>query len=438
MSQAFGDRSSAILRGRHERHAALRSVAADVAEIAHGALLTRAYTTDQQLIVSELVTAFKSLFERRDDDRALPLIEFRPELRLGRDVLVPDFAVWLRAPRTRSARADALGHYSNSCYAVCPDWICEILLVESENVMRTAKLPLYAAKGVRHAWLLEPRNMTLEVLEVRNGAWERLELYHGRGRVHAAPLDEIEIDLAELWPSRSEWSQAIEAARAAVGEELEVLSQRGLSEIKALGAIGAMLPCARHVDFEAMHSPVRLLRAWSYIERQIHIEQALSLARLEIAAEANAHAHLSKDEHTALYEEHMLASISCGLEHDEDGSWLSLDELKTHLEETLARRQQERLADSPPLRAEVEAEVAQYTRTGELTTQLRRRVIEGPGTRFIARDVWSVLVSRVLDCEAASRTLLDTRLGAKLDRLRQLYEGVWLEPTCPSAEMKAL
>ncbi len=61
------------------------------------------------------------------------------------------------------------------------------------------KLPLYAAEKVRHAWLIEPLQHTLEVLRNEGGRWLLLATFAGEGKVRAEPFDAIELELAALW-----------------------------------------------------------------------------------------------------------------------------------------------------------------------------------------------------------------------------------------------
>ncbi|MDP2811069.1 MAG: Uma2 family endonuclease, partial [Rhodocyclaceae bacterium] len=86
-----------------------------------------------------------------------------PELHLDADILVPDLAGWRRDRMPKLPET--------AWFELAPDWVCEILSPSTAKVDRAEKLPLYAAQGVRHAWLVDPDLRTLEVFENREGKW---------------------------------------------------------------------------------------------------------------------------------------------------------------------------------------------------------------------------------------------------------------------------
>lgn len=116
-----------------------------------------------------------------------------PELHLvEREPVIPDLAGW---------RVERMPELPETAYfALAPDWICEVLSKSTETVDRSEKLPLYAAHGVAHVWLLDPIAKTLEVHTLGDAArWREVRTYAGDARVCAAPFDAIELDLAALW-----------------------------------------------------------------------------------------------------------------------------------------------------------------------------------------------------------------------------------------------
>ncbi len=113
-----------------------------------------------------------------------------PELHLGEDVLVPDLAGW---------RRERMSVVPEGHIALAPDWLCEVLSRSTERMDRIEKMPIYAAAGVQHAWLVNPRLRTLEAFRLVDGAWQVIGLHQEADRVRVAPFDAIELDLALLW-----------------------------------------------------------------------------------------------------------------------------------------------------------------------------------------------------------------------------------------------
>ena len=93
------------------------------------------------------------------------IILFEPELHLGRDILVPDLAGWLRSRLPAVPPTPFL--------ELAPDWACEVVSPGSERMDRERKLPIYARERVSHVWLVDPLERMVEVyrLEVMATAW---------------------------------------------------------------------------------------------------------------------------------------------------------------------------------------------------------------------------------------------------------------------------
>ncbi|MCA9575068.1 MAG: Uma2 family endonuclease, partial [Myxococcales bacterium] len=85
-----------------------------------------------------------------------------PEVHFGEHVLVPDLAGW------RRERMPELPDVA--FFELAPDWVCEVLSPSTAGFDRVKKLPIYAAHGVAHAWLVDPSEKTLEVLELTEGS----------------------------------------------------------------------------------------------------------------------------------------------------------------------------------------------------------------------------------------------------------------------------
>lgn len=64
---------------------------------------------------------------------------------------------------------------------------------------RVRKLPIYAAAGVEHVWLVDPLQRTLEVLALRAGSYSLVGLFEGETLIRAQPFEAIELNLGILW-----------------------------------------------------------------------------------------------------------------------------------------------------------------------------------------------------------------------------------------------
>ena len=116
-----------------------------------------------------------------------------PELHLeavGRPI-VPDVAGW---------RVERMPELPDTAYfTIAPDWVCEVISKSTEALDRAKKMPVYAAAGVKHVWLVNPIAKTLEVYRRVEGAWHLVHAYSDEGIIRAEPFDAIEIELARWW-----------------------------------------------------------------------------------------------------------------------------------------------------------------------------------------------------------------------------------------------
>lgn len=115
-----------------------------------------------------------------------------PELHLGADILVPDLAGWRRE---RLPRVPDAPHFELS-----PDWVCEVVSPSMGQLDRARKLPAYARQQVAFAWLVDPRQRTLEVYKLRDGQWVLVATHAQDERVRAEPFEAVELELGALWP----------------------------------------------------------------------------------------------------------------------------------------------------------------------------------------------------------------------------------------------
>lgn len=125
------------------------------------------------------------------------IIFVEPELHLGRkpDIVVPDLAGW----RRERVPDDLLDDDAPAAITLAPDWVCEVLSESTEAKDRGKKRRIYRREAVRHYWIVDPRDRTLEVYRLDNGRWNELDTFEGDAVVRAEPFDAIELDLSVLW-----------------------------------------------------------------------------------------------------------------------------------------------------------------------------------------------------------------------------------------------
>lgn len=116
---------------------------------------------------------------------------YEVEVKLGEHLLVPDFAGWKRERFPTELR--------DNWIPVAPDWVCEILSPSSLRTDKIKKMPVYAQFNVAHAWLIDPRDKTLDVYRLESGRWSLLGSFVEDDKARAEPFQEIEIDLEDLW-----------------------------------------------------------------------------------------------------------------------------------------------------------------------------------------------------------------------------------------------
>jgi Uma2 family endonuclease len=114
-----------------------------------------------------------------------------PELHLGDDILVPDLAGW---------RRERMPVFPDvAWFDLVPDWVCEILSPSTARLDRIEKMPIYAADGVAHLWLIDPILRTLEAYENQHGRWSLIAAHAGQDQIRVPPFDAVALDLSGLW-----------------------------------------------------------------------------------------------------------------------------------------------------------------------------------------------------------------------------------------------
>ena len=106
--------------------------------------------------------------------------------------MVPDLAGW---------RRETMPEYPDAAYFdIAPDWVCEVLSPSTRRIDLGDKREIYAHKGVRHLWFVDPNAKTLEAFELRDGQWLLLATLTDSDPVSLPPFDAITFPLDALWP----------------------------------------------------------------------------------------------------------------------------------------------------------------------------------------------------------------------------------------------
>jgi Uma2 family endonuclease len=120
------------------------------------------------------------------------IILMEPELHLSGDALVPDLAGWRRERMPVMPDTPA--------FSMAPDWVCEVASPSTTSIDRGPKMRIYAREGVRHLWLIEPLEESLEVYRLaEDGCLRVRSVYGGAATVRAEPFDEVPLELGALW-----------------------------------------------------------------------------------------------------------------------------------------------------------------------------------------------------------------------------------------------
>ncbi len=60
-------------------------------------------------------------------------------------------------------------------------------------------MPIYAHYGVAYAWLVDPKQRSLEAYALDDGEWRLLSEASSNDTIAVAPFDALQLDLISLW-----------------------------------------------------------------------------------------------------------------------------------------------------------------------------------------------------------------------------------------------
>ena len=185
--------SEALARRRATYQDVLDTPAHQVAEIVDGTLHTHPRPAMPHARASSVLG--RKIGAPYDDEVDGPggwWIIDEPELHLSEDILVPDLAGW---------RRERMPEYPETAYVtLAPDWVCEVLSASTRRLDLQGKRPVYAREEVRHLWLVDPTDRTLEAFELRKGEWVLIAAAKDHDSISIRPFDAITFSLGDLWP----------------------------------------------------------------------------------------------------------------------------------------------------------------------------------------------------------------------------------------------
>ena len=163
-----------------------------VAEIIDGTLYTHPRPAMPHVRASSVLG--RKIGTPFDDDPSGPggwWIVDEPELHFDEEIVVPDLAGW---------RRERMPEYPGTAYVtLAPDWVCEVLSASTRRHDLHGKRPIYGQAGVRHLWLVDPTDRTLEAYELRDGEWVLIATAKDDDPVSIRPFDAITFSLGALW-----------------------------------------------------------------------------------------------------------------------------------------------------------------------------------------------------------------------------------------------
>lgn len=163
-----------------------------VAEILDGELVTHPRPVPKHsAAASSLEIELGDAFQRGRSGPGGWVFLTEPELHFGTDVVVPDLAAW---------RRERLPSFDKAYIETAPDWVCGVLSPPTERHDKGAKRRIYAAAGVKHMWLLDPRAELLETFSLADGHWLVGPTFDNDTPVSAEPFGAITFPLTILWP----------------------------------------------------------------------------------------------------------------------------------------------------------------------------------------------------------------------------------------------
>ena len=164
-------------------------------ELIGGALYTQARPpVPNGIVASGLGFDVGGPFDRGRGGPGGWIILDEPELHFDDDVLVPDLAGWRVERLPAAARRGAF-------FSIAPDWLAEVASPATTQKDRLLKVPIYAANGVKHLWLVEPVDGRIEAYALEKARWVWIGTWADDSAAVIPPFEAVPLDLTRLWQS---------------------------------------------------------------------------------------------------------------------------------------------------------------------------------------------------------------------------------------------
>jgi Uma2 family endonuclease len=90
-------------------------------------------------------------------------------------------------------------HPAAECVELAPDWACEVLSPSTALKDRMLKLPIYTHQGIRHVWLVNPLERSIEVFGLDGEGYRLSTVVGGETNDPIEPIDAVELEFSALW-----------------------------------------------------------------------------------------------------------------------------------------------------------------------------------------------------------------------------------------------
>jgi Uma2 family endonuclease len=157
-------------------------------ELAHGEIVVSPSPTPDHAYT---VLALGAVLKRHIDENDLGVILSDVDTEFGEhDVRRPDLFFFVKS---------RLRYIGEKSIEGPPDLAIEVISPSNKKMDRQDKFNLYAASGVKHYWIVDPRQRTIEAYRLSAGKYVGRVRGSGSDTIQLPPFRKLRIELAKLW-----------------------------------------------------------------------------------------------------------------------------------------------------------------------------------------------------------------------------------------------